>query len=84
MAEMLLVSDVAVLLNVSEALVYHWAQTGALPCYRFGKSGKRGAIRFDEADVLAFKESQKKTPERVNRIAPALKKPLKLKHLKLD
>jgi excisionase family DNA binding protein len=81
MTKMLLVGEVALLLNVSESLVYDWAQTGLLPCYRFGKSGKRGSIRFEEADVLAFKESQKQKTEQAAKPAPFRK--IVLKHLKL-
>ena len=80
---MLTVKEVADRLRVSTALVYEWVESGELPHYRMGASGKRGAIRVDEADLGAFKAGKKKerrreTPPPVRRAAP-----LKLKHLRV-
>lgn len=44
--------DVAARLGISRRMVYDLAATGALPSYRFG-----GALRFDPADVEAYKQA---------------------------
>lgn len=37
--------------GVSVALVYEWCRAGRLTHYRFGRSGARGKIMIDEADL---------------------------------
>lgn len=61
---------------VSLSLVYQWCQEGALVHYRVGRSGKRGHIRIDEADLVAFLDGCKK--EGAERAAP-----MRLIHIKL-
>ncbi len=57
---MLTVADVADRLNVSPGLVYAWVQAGVLPHYRMGRPGRKGAIRFSEADLDAYLAGQKR------------------------
>ena len=47
---MLPAKEVAALLCLSPRKIYQLASSGELPCYRFG-----GALRFDPADVEAYK-----------------------------
>jgi excisionase family DNA binding protein len=70
-------------LSVCPSVVYDLVASGAIPHYRFGKNGCRGAIRIDEADLDAFLAAQKrkKGPEAM---PPAPRKPrVILKHLRL-
>jgi excisionase family DNA binding protein len=46
--------DAAARADVSVALIYEWCQSGRLPHYRFGRSGARGKIMIDEADLDEF------------------------------
>lgn len=39
---------------VSVGLVYHWCQSGDLPCLRLGKRGSRGKILIDPRDLDGF------------------------------
>jgi excisionase family DNA binding protein len=57
---MLTVAEVAKRLNVSQALVYGWVESGMLGHFRLGCRGKRGAIRVDEADLQTFLANQKR------------------------
>ena len=50
---MITAAAVATLLGISPRAVYDLADRGMLACYRFGVRG--GAVRFDEADVAAYK-----------------------------
>lgn len=56
---MLTVKQAAERLGVSATLVYELVADGALPCYRLGGRGRRGVIRFSEADLLAFLERRR-------------------------
>jgi len=79
---MLTVKQVAERLTVSEALVYGWVQSGALPSFRFGQAGRRGSIRIAEADLETFLAAQKTSPK--ESVPPVTRKPaIVLKHLKL-
>jgi len=49
----MLTAAVATMLGISRTLVYDLARRGKLPSYRFGD-----AIRFEPADVQAFKEAE--------------------------
>src|SRR5579872_2359648 len=40
--------------GVSTSLVYEWCAQGLLPHYRFGRQGRRGTIRIEEAELEAF------------------------------
>lgn len=60
---------------VSISLIYQWCQDGVLVHYRFGRPGKRGRIRIEESDLLAFLETCKKEGE--------LPGPIRLKHIQL-
>jgi excisionase family DNA binding protein len=61
---MITVKHLAERLGISPALVYAWVESGALPCYRLGGRGKRGAIRVAEADLTAFLEGCRHEKER--------------------
>ena len=52
MPDMITVQQVAQQLNIRSSVVYEHARSGKLVCYRFGS-----AIRFDPADVEAYKAS---------------------------
>ena len=41
-------------IGVSDSLLYEWCAQGLLPHYRFGRKGKRGCIRIEEAELEAF------------------------------
>ncbi len=60
---------------VSLSLVYQWCQDGVLVHYRLGRQGKRGRIRIEEADLVAFLETCRKEAD-----APG---PIRLKHIQL-
>ena len=51
---MITVKQAAARIGVSGSLVYAWCHSGALKHCRFGRPGKRGCIRIDEADFDAF------------------------------
>lgn len=75
--------DAAKKANVSLALVYGWVAQGELPHLRVGGKGKRGHIRIEEADLVAFLEQRKRGAGEEKAPAPARKKPVRLKHLRL-
>lgn len=52
--EFLTVKQVAERASVSQSLVYEWEAQGSLPCYRFGRPGRRGAIRVDPLELEKF------------------------------
>lgn len=56
---MLNASTVAQQLGISRRAVYDLADRGILPCYRLGVG--RGALRFDPADVEAYRASCRST-----------------------
>ena len=60
-ATALTVSEVALLLNVSERQVYKLAAEGHIPCFKPGNS-----IRFDPAAVAAWLRAQKIGPASVH------------------
>jgi len=51
---MLSVKTAAEKAGVSPSLVYAWCHEGRLPHKRLGRAGRRGAIRIEEGDLLAF------------------------------
>ena len=51
---MFTVKEVAERAGVSAGLVYDWIASGMLSHYRMGRSGRRGGIRVNEADLDAF------------------------------
>jgi excisionase family DNA binding protein len=51
---MLTPKQAAVKAGVSSSLVYEWCAQGLLPHYRFGRQGRRGSIRIEEAELEAF------------------------------
>ena len=61
---------------VSLSLVYQWCQDGILVHYRLGRPGKRGRIRIEESDLVAFLETCRKEAG-----GPG---PLRLKHILLN
>lgn len=75
---MLTAKDVAKRLNISLALVYALAESGAFAGYRIGLG--RGTWRFDESDVDAYLQSSKtgQTPQPVRQRG---KSPRQFKHL---
>jgi len=70
-------------MSVCESVVYDLVASGVLPHYRIGKTGSRGAIRIEAADLDAFLASlrREKEPEAVK--PPARNSKVILKHLKL-
>ena len=52
---MLTAKEAGALLRLSARAVYQLAKSGAIPCHRMGE--KRGAVRFDPADVEAYRTS---------------------------
>ncbi len=52
--KLLTVKEAAAHARVSASLVYEWAGSGGLPCYRLGGEGKRGCVRIDERDLDEF------------------------------
>ena len=62
---------------VSLSMVYQWCQDGVLVHYRFGRPGKRGRIRIEDADLMSSSRRARKKGERL--AAP----PLALKHIRL-
>ena len=70
-------------LSVCPSVVYDLVASGALPHYRIGKKGCRGAIRIAEPDLEAYLDSQKRDKGQ-EVIPPAPRKPrVTLKHLRL-
>ncbi|MCI0458329.1 MAG: helix-turn-helix domain-containing protein [Gemmataceae bacterium] len=57
---MLSVKEAAKRWGVSAALIYGWVESGELPHYRLGASGRRGTIRIAEADMEAFLAARKR------------------------
>jgi excisionase family DNA binding protein len=55
--QLLTVSDVAEVLNVSESLLYQMLDAGKLPHLRIGNG--RGVIRFDPADIVAYLKTRR-------------------------
>jgi excisionase family DNA binding protein len=72
---LLTVKDAAQRARVSSSLVYEWLASGVLPCYRFGREGKRGCIRIDPDELDAFLARCKREK--------ATAAPLPLKHITL-
>lgn len=52
---LLVVKDVAQMLNVKQSTVYQWAELGQIPCIKLN-----GALRFDIGDVDSWIKSCKK------------------------
>lgn len=52
--QLLTVKQAAERASVSLSLVYEWISQGMLPCYRLGKTGKRGCIRIDPVELEKF------------------------------
>jgi len=61
--------------GVSDSLVYEWCSQGRLPHYRFGRKGKRGCIRIEQADLDAFLADCLQQPKEID---------LPLKHIRLN
>ncbi len=70
-------------MGVCESIVYGLVASGAIPHYRIGAPGRRGAIRIAEADLESYLASQKRDKgQEAN--PPAPRKPrVTLKHLRL-
>lgn len=60
-------------LGISQRAVYAAAEAGHLPCYRFGR-----AVRFDPADVEAFRASCRSVASKTARAARGAGCPVKL------
>jgi excisionase family DNA binding protein len=54
-SELLRVSEVAKLINVSPATIYTWVGQGKFPCYKF-----IGAIRVKRLDLVNWCKSKRK------------------------
>ncbi len=59
-SELLRVSQVAKILNVSPATIYTWVEQGKFPCFKFV-----GAIRIKRSDLTKWLKSKKKGGESV-------------------
>jgi len=57
-SELLRVSQVAKLINVSPATVYTWIEQGRFPCFKFV-----GAIRIKRSDLVEWCKSKKRGAE---------------------
>ena len=57
-SELLRVSQVAKLINVSPATVYTWVEQGKFPCYKFV-----GAIRIKRSDLVEWCKARKRGSE---------------------
>ena len=57
-SELLRVSQVAKLINVSPATVYTWIEQGRFPCFKFV-----GAIRIKRSDLVEWCRSKKRGAE---------------------
>jgi excisionase family DNA binding protein len=57
-SELLRVSQVAKLINVSPATVYTWVEQGKFPCYKFV-----GAIRIRRSDLVEWCKTRKRGSE---------------------
>jgi excisionase family DNA binding protein len=75
--EMLTVQDVALILKVSNSLVYDLIASGKIACHRIGNG--RGAIRVRRDDLEQYINRCRVEPE----IPPARIPRPKLKHLRL-
>jgi excisionase family DNA binding protein len=73
MSTMLTAKQVADMLGLSRSKVYDLANSSKLPSYRFD-----GALRFEEADVVAFKAACRAAPLTM----PRVKQPLQTTTLK--
>ena len=78
---MLTVKKTAIRSGVSPGLVYHWIQSGRLPHLRLGKTGTRGVIRIDEADLEAFLQSLKQASGALPPTPKPAKKRATFRHL---
>jgi excisionase family DNA binding protein len=56
--ELLKISQVAKILNVSRATVYTWVGQGKFPCFKF-----IGAIRIKRSDLVEWCKSKKRGAE---------------------
>jgi excisionase family DNA binding protein len=54
---LLTAKQVGKMLSLDEVTIYRLGASGALPCYRLGSR----AVRFDEADVVAFLERSRRS-----------------------
>ena len=61
MNRMLKVKDVAQLLLAKASTIYAWVEQGLIPYYKLN-----GMVRFDEAELLQWIQSQKKPAEYYN------------------
>jgi excisionase family DNA binding protein len=75
------VKAAATKLNVCPSVVYDLVASGALPHYRIGRPGRRGAIRIADADLEAYLAGQKR--ETGPMVPQAPKRNIVLKHVKL-
>jgi excisionase family DNA binding protein len=75
--DLLTVRDTAVILRVSESLVYSLIARGKIACHRIGNG--RGAIRLRRDDLERFINECRVEPD----VAPARVPRPKLKHLRL-
>jgi excisionase family DNA binding protein len=66
-------------LSVCPSIVYDLVGSGALPHFRIGKNGTRGAIRIAEADLEAYLARQKR--EKGPEVMPPAPKPPRKKTL---
>lgn len=85
---MLTVVEVAKRMGVSVALVYSLVESGALPHYRIGNPGKRGAVRISEEQLATFLLSRMKGSETTkepppSRVAASKGRKIKLDHISL-
>ena len=62
--------------GVSTSLVYEWCAQGLLPHYRFGREGRRGIIRIEEAELETFLAHCRQSARAPEEAPP-------LKHIKL-
>ncbi len=81
---MMTVKEAAARACVSESLIYAWCQAGVLPHARFGRTGRRGTIRIEAADLETVIQTMKASgaPRGGNRRAVPNHPPLK--HIKLQ
>lgn len=76
MDQMMTVAEIAKRLKVSLATVYAMVESGEIPCYRIRtRPGKRGAIRFTEAQLQDYLKAAK--------FMPSSSAPSELRHIRL-
>jgi excisionase family DNA binding protein len=82
---MLTVKQSATMAGVSAGLVYAWIEQRVLPHFRFGRLGRRGAIRIAEADLQRFLDSMKQEarPQEIPAAPPRSKSKTAFRHLRL-